>query len=75
MEMVQELAESQQKKEENKDASDAAGLLEKLSVEEKETGDKAGEEKPVSAKEEKETESELGKPDAEKKGEELSSST
>ena len=33
MEMFQEVAESQQ----NKDASAAAGLLEKLSVEEKET--------------------------------------
>ncbi|RVW66219.1 hypothetical protein CK203_047413 [Vitis vinifera] len=56
MEKVQEVAESQQKKEENKDASAAAGLLEKLSVEEKETEDKAEEEKPVAAKEEKETE-------------------
>ena len=37
MEMFQEVAESQQNKEENKDASAAAGLLEKLSVEEKET--------------------------------------
>ncbi|KAJ9698721.1 hypothetical protein PVL29_007669 [Vitis rotundifolia] len=75
MEMVQEVAESQQKKEENKDASAAAGLLEKLSVEEKETEDKVGEEKPVAAKEEKETESEQGKTDAEKKVEEPSSST
>ncbi|WJZ89104.1 hypothetical protein VitviT2T_008350 [Vitis vinifera] len=75
MEKVQEVAESQQKKEENKDASAAAGLLEKLSVEEKETEDKAEEEKPVAAKEEKETESEQGKTDAEKKVEEPSSST
>ena len=34
MEMVQEVAESQGKKEENKDATATAGLLEKLSVEE-----------------------------------------
>ncbi|KAI8023539.1 hypothetical protein LOK49_LG03G00827 [Camellia lanceoleosa] len=45
MEMFQEVAESQQKKEENKDASAAAGLLEKLSVEdEKAAEDKASEE-------------------------------
>ncbi|KAI5674975.1 hypothetical protein M9H77_05925 [Catharanthus roseus] len=41
MEKFQEIAESQEKKEENKDASAAAGLLEKLSVE-----DKKDEEKP-----------------------------
>nr|XP_043609898.1 ran-binding protein 1 homolog b-like [Erigeron canadensis] len=35
METFQEVAESQQSKEENKDASAAAGLLEKLSVEDK----------------------------------------
>ena len=34
MEIVQEVAESQGKKEENKDATAIAGLLEKLSVEE-----------------------------------------
>ncbi|KAJ4725554.1 RAN binding protein 1 [Melia azedarach] len=44
MEMFQEVAESQKKKEENKDATAAAGLLEKLSVEEKKTEDKAKEE-------------------------------
>lgn len=35
METFQEVAESQQGKEENKDASNAAGLLEKLTVEDK----------------------------------------
>lgn len=39
-EKFQEVAASQSKKEENKDASDAAGLLEKLSVEEKKDDEK-----------------------------------
>ncbi|CAL5426888.1 unnamed protein product [Camellia sinensis] len=56
MEMFQEVAESQQKTGENKDASAAAGLLEKLSVEDKKT-------------EERVSETEPGKVDAEKKGE------
>lgn len=48
METFQEVAESQQGKEENKDASNAAGLLEKLSVgdekkEEVKETEKAGE--------------------------------
>ncbi|CAL5424608.1 unnamed protein product [Camellia sinensis] len=55
MEMFQEVAESQQKTGENKDASAAAGLLEKLSVEDKKT-------------EERVSETEPGKVDAEKKG-------
>lgn len=38
-----EVAESQEKKEEDKDATSAAGLLEKLSVEEKGAEDKARE--------------------------------
>lgn len=42
MEMFMEVAESQKKKEENKDATSAAGLLEKLSVEEKVIEDKDG---------------------------------
>lgn len=37
METVQEVAESQQEKEESKDASSTAGLLEKLSVDDKDT--------------------------------------
>ncbi|OMP02440.1 hypothetical protein COLO4_11098 [Corchorus olitorius] len=75
MEMFQEVAESQKPKEENKDASAAAGLLEKLSVEEKKTDDKAEEEKPVAAKEEKETKDDTEKADAEKKDGEAASST
>ncbi|KAB1225741.1 hypothetical protein CJ030_MR1G029243 [Morella rubra] len=70
MERFQEVAESQKQKEENKDASAAAGLLEKLSVEEKKTEDKAGEDAPSVS--EKETESDAGKP--EKKEEEPASS-
>ncbi|KAL1205211.1 Ran-binding protein 1 [Cardamine amara subsp. amara] len=42
MQKFKEVAESEEEKEETKDASDTAGLLEKLTVEEKET-----EEKPV----------------------------
>ncbi|KAJ4978901.1 hypothetical protein NE237_009681 [Protea cynaroides] len=44
IEMFQEIAESQGKKEENKDATSAAGLLEKLSVEDAKTEEKTGEE-------------------------------
>ncbi|WRX34629.1 Ran binding domain - like 4 [Theobroma cacao] len=75
MEMFQEVAESQKPKEENKDASAAAGLLEKLSVEEKKTEDKAGEEKPAAAKEENETKKDEEKADTEKKDGESDSST
>lgn len=70
METFQEVAESQQKKEENKDASAAAGLLEKLSVEEKKTEQKTSEEAPAVAKEDKDAKSETVKEDAEKKKEE-----
>ncbi|XP_058075060.1 ran-binding protein 1 homolog c-like [Magnolia sinica] len=65
MEMVEEIAQSQEKKEENKEATSAAGLLEKLSVGESKTAEekKAGEE-------EKEAESEQAKPEAEKEKEE-----
>lgn len=75
MEKFQEVAESQQKKEENKDASATAGLLEKLSVEEKKT-----EEAPVATKEDKDAKSDAvkgdeEKKDAEKKDEEPGSST
>ncbi|PSS09501.1 Ran-binding protein 1 a like [Actinidia chinensis var. chinensis] len=75
MEMFQEVAESQQKKEKNEDASAAAGLLEKLNVEDKKAEDKDNEEVPVAAAKEKESESEPGKVDAEKKGEEPAPST
>ncbi|KAA8549430.1 hypothetical protein F0562_001097 [Nyssa sinensis] len=55
MEKFEEVAESQQKKEENKDASAAAGLLEKLSVEDEKSEDKGGEEEVPSAAGEKES--------------------
>lgn len=60
MEMFQEVAESQKSKEEDKDANAAAGLLDKLTVEEKKTEEK-GEEKeakpdPEKADDEKKTE-------------------
>ncbi|XP_022729349.1 ran-binding protein 1 homolog a-like [Durio zibethinus] len=67
MEIFQEVAESQKPKEENKDASATATQLEKLSVEEKKTEDKAGEDEAVAAKETKN--------DTEKKDEEPASST
>ncbi|XP_031271821.1 ran-binding protein 1 homolog b isoform X2 [Pistacia vera] len=69
MEMFTEVAESQKSKEENKEATSTAGLLEKLSVEEKKPEDKAEEEAPPAK--EKESKSE----DAEKKAEEPASST
>ncbi|KAK3020080.1 hypothetical protein RJ639_003704 [Escallonia herrerae] len=68
METMQEVAESQQKKEESKDASDTAGLIEKLSVEDKKSEEKTKEEDTVADKEEKVAESE-------KKVEEPASST
>ncbi|KAK8581423.1 hypothetical protein V6N13_144450 [Hibiscus sabdariffa] len=77
MEMFQEVAESQNSKDENKDASAAAESLERLSVEEKEVEDKAGEDKAVATKEEKEPEVDnAGKADSENKdGEAAASST
>ena len=74
MEIVQEVAESQRKKDENIDASTAAGLLEKLSVEENKSVLKDSEKVPVAAKG-KESETESEKVGAEKKGEEPISST
>jgi len=61
MEKFQEVAESQTTKEEDQETSAAAGLLEKLSVEEKKTEDEAGDDAPVAS--EKEIKS-----DAEKSG-------
>ncbi|KAL4606273.1 hypothetical protein ACB092_09G090500 [Castanea dentata] len=52
METFQEVAESQGKKEDNKDASDTAGLLEKLNVGDDKTEGKEQEEKPDVVKEE-----------------------
>ncbi|GKV01322.1 hypothetical protein SLEP1_g13881 [Rubroshorea leprosula] len=70
---VAESAESQKSREENKDATAAAGLLEKLSVEEKKTedktDDKSGEEKPDVVKEEKDAKDDVVKVDTEKKEE------
>lgn len=68
MEMFQEVAESQKKKEENKDATAAADALKKLSVEEIKT-EEAEQKVPAAAKEED------TKTDLEKKDEGLSSST
>jgi Ran-binding protein 1 len=54
MATVQEVAETQGKKEDNEDASDTAGLLETLSVGDGKTEEgKEQEEKPVVAKEDK----------------------
>ncbi|CAI9097032.1 OLC1v1033324C1 [Oldenlandia corymbosa var. corymbosa] len=73
MEKVEEIAESQKSNEENKDASAAAGLLEKLSVEEKKEGEEKVKDEPTKEEtastpasdatpaKEKETESEKGK--------------
>ncbi|XP_044483125.1 ran-binding protein 1 homolog a-like [Mangifera indica] len=69
MEMITEIAESQKATEENKEATSTADLLEKLSVEEKKTEDKAGEETPAAKEKESKTE------DAEKEVEESASST
>ncbi|XP_030537386.1 ran-binding protein 1 homolog b [Rhodamnia argentea] len=68
MEMFQEVAESQQKKEENEDAKTTAGLLDKLTVEEKKTEDKSGEDVPAS-KEVSKTVTEPASADGEKKSE------
>ncbi|XVE76581.1 hypothetical protein DITRI_Ditri12bG0184700 [Diplodiscus trichospermus] len=56
MEMVQEIAESQGKKEENKDAAATAGLLEKLSVGESKSDEKEEEEKTAATDDKKEAE-------------------
>ncbi|XP_077246463.1 ran-binding protein 1 homolog b-like [Tasmannia lanceolata] len=67
-EMVEEIAQSQCKKEESEDVTAAAGLIEKLSVGESKSKEKAGEEVPLAAKEDKkENKSEPEKPEAEEK--------
>lgn len=73
MEKVQEVAESQGKTEESKEAADAAGLLEKLSVADAKTGGKEKEEAPVEAKEHSEAEGEKAKGDGKKEDEVASS--
>ena len=67
-ETVTDVAESQLKKEENEDASAAAGLLDKLSVEDSKTEEKANEE-------EKQPQTAPSKTDVEKKDEEPASSS
>ncbi|KAJ6895061.1 ran-binding protein 1 [Populus alba x Populus x berolinensis] len=68
-EMFQEVAESQESKEENKDATVVADALEKLSVEGKKTEENAGEEAPAATKNEE------TKTDTDKKGEKPAPST
>ncbi|KAF4346606.1 ran-binding protein 1 homolog b [Cannabis sativa] len=77
METFQEVAESQQQKEDNEDASAAAGLLEKLSVEEKKTEEKTEEkeEKKTEEKEEKKTEEKAEEKEEESEKKEPASST
>ncbi|XP_059428953.1 ran-binding protein 1 homolog a-like [Corylus avellana] len=71
MEKFQEVAESQSTKEEDQETSAAAGLLDKLTVEEKKTEDEAGDDAPVASEEEIESDSEK----LEKKNEEPASSS
>lgn len=74
MEMVEEVAQSQGKKQESEDATTAAELVEKLSVAESETKEnKAGEEVPV-ALSEKSPEIAPVKTESEKKDEPSSAS-
>ncbi|KAJ6984995.1 ran-binding protein 1 [Populus alba x Populus x berolinensis] len=68
-EMFQEVAESQESKEENNDATVVADALEKLSVEGKKTEENAGEEAPAATKNEE------TKTDTDKKGEKPAPST
>lgn len=72
METFQEVAESQQKKEENEDAKATAGLLDKLTVEEKKSEDKSGEDVPAS-KDVGKAETESNPADGKKKSEPASS--
>jgi Ran-binding protein 1 len=67
-ETVEEVAETRGKKAESKDATDAAGLIEKLSVE-----DSKKEEVPVAAKEVSKTTDDKVKAEVEKKDEPASS--
>lgn len=64
MEMFQEVAESQEKKE-DKDATATAGLLEKLKVEDGKTEDKAQEVHAAAKEEENKAPKEPPKPEAE----------
>ncbi|RVW83958.1 hypothetical protein CK203_047356 [Vitis vinifera] len=69
MEMFQEVAESQGKKEESEDASAAAGLLEKLSVGDSKTEDKGQEEGSLATKEKVAVDKEEVQAEADKKDE------
>uniref|UniRef100_A0A2P2LCM0 Uncharacterized protein MANES_18G136500 n=1 Tax=Rhizophora mucronata TaxID=61149 RepID=A0A2P2LCM0_RHIMU len=68
METFQDIAESQKREEENKEATTAADALNKLSVKDKKADEKAAEDRPVAGKEETNT-------DAEKKTETPAPST
>lgn len=72
-ETVEEVAENQGKKAESKDAADAAGLIEKLSVEDSKKEEKEKEEAPVAAEEVSETTDDKAKAEEEKKDEPASS--
>lgn len=66
-ETVEEVAETRGKKAESKDATDAAGLIEKLSVEDSKKEEKEKEEVPVAAKEVSKTTDDKVKAEVEKK--------
>ncbi|CDY59068.1 hypothetical protein HID58_083830 [Brassica napus] len=70
MQKFNEVAESEVEKEESKDASDAAGLLEKLTVEETKTEEKPVEKVKTEVEPEEKTKTEPEKADEEKKTEE-----
>ncbi|XP_010521959.1 PREDICTED: ran-binding protein 1 homolog a-like [Tarenaya hassleriana] len=67
MQKFKEVAESEEKEEESKDASEAAGLIEKLTVEEKKTEEKPVEAAAPSTKKEEEKTSEPAKEAGEEK--------
>lgn len=73
METVQDVAETQVKKEERKEAEDAAGLLEKLSVVDSKTDGKEKEQALVEEKGQNEAAGEKAKSDAKKEDEPASS--
>ncbi|XP_061955116.1 ran-binding protein 1 homolog c-like [Populus nigra] len=72
-ETVEEVAETQGKKAESKDATDAAGLIEKLSVEDSKKEETEKEEVPVAVKEVSKTTDDKVKAEVEKKDEPASS--
>ncbi|KAF9665239.1 hypothetical protein SADUNF_Sadunf16G0101900 [Salix dunnii] len=72
-ETVEEVAENQGKKAESKDAADAAGLIEKLSVEDSKKEEKEKEEVPAAAEKVSETTDDKVNAEEEKKDEPASS--